>query len=187
MRVPYAEGFPDEPAYLHFEFRVTRVWEQPVEAILHGGVGLLPLAPLCNVSVEALPKVIRQMDQRITESAPDEAAALWTSTYILMGLRFPLELAGQLLKGVRAMKESVTYQAILQEGEEKGRAEGEAKGRVEGRAEGEQSVLLRQGTKRFGGPDAVTIRAIRAITSIESLEQLSERILEVESWAELLR
>jgi predicted transposase YdaD len=183
MRVPYAEGFPDEPAYLHFEFRVTRVWEQPVEAILHGGVGLLPLAPLCNVSPKALPDVIRQMDQRITESAPDEAAALWTSTYILMGLRFPLELAGQLLKGVRAMKESVTYQAILQEG----RVEGEAKGRVEGRVEGEQSVLLRLGAKRFGEPEAVTLEAIRAITSPERLEQLIERILEVENWAELLR
>jgi hypothetical protein len=138
---------------------------------------------LCNVLQDALPGVIRLMNQRITESAPDEAPALWTSAYLLMGLRFPLDFAGQLLKGVLAMKESVTYQAILQEG----RAEGEAKGEAKGRVKGEQSVLLRQGKKRFGEPDTVVVQAIHAITSLERLEQLSERILEVESWAELLR
>jgi len=83
MRVPLIRQFPDEPEYLPFKFRVVRVWEQPVEMILQGGVGLLPLAPLCNVSPNALPDVIRQMEQRIDVSAPDEAATLWTSTYIL--------------------------------------------------------------------------------------------------------
>ena len=79
----------------------------------------------------------------------------------------------------RAMKESVTYQAI--------RAKGEAIGEANGRVEGEQNVLLRQGKKRFGEPDTLTSQAIRAIASSERLEQLSEKILEVESWVELLR
>jgi predicted transposase YdaD len=194
MRGPYIEQFPEEPEYIHFEFRVLRLWELPVEQILQGGVGLLPLAPLCKVSQDALPNVIRQMEQRIDVSAPDEAAALWTSTYILLGLRYPREFAAQLLKGVRAMKESSTYQAILEEGEAKGeargRVEGEAKGRVEGeakgRVEGERIVLLRLGAKRFGEPDAVTLACILAITSFGRLEQLTDRLLEVESWSELL-
>jgi hypothetical protein len=190
MRVPLIRQFPDEPEYLHFKFRVVRVWEQPVDAILQGGVGLLPLAPLCNISQNALPDVIRQMEQRIEVSAPDEAATLWTSTYILMGLRYPQEFAAQLLRGVRAMKESSTYQAILQEGEAKGEARGEARGRVEGeakgRVEGERNVLLRLGARRFGEPDAFTLETIQAITSLERLDQLNDRLLEAENWSELL-
>jgi len=183
MRAGLQRQFPGEPAYLQFNFRVVRVWEQPVQVFLQGGVGTLPLAPLCNIAPEALPALIRQMEQRIDAEAPDEAGTLWTSTYILMGLRYPREFAAQLLKGVRAMKESVTYQAILEEGEAKGREEG----RVEGRVEGERNLLLRLGGKRFGPPDVRTVAAIQAITSLEHLEQLGERMLEVESWAELLQ
>jgi predicted transposase YdaD len=182
MRVPLTRQFPDEPEYLHFKFRVVRVWEQPVDAILQGGVGLLPLAPLCNVSPNALPDVIRQMEQRIEVSAPDEAATLWTSTYLLMGLRYSPEFAARLLRGVRTMKESSTYQAILEEGEARGEARGEAKGRIEG----ERRVLLRLGTRRFGEPDAITLETIRAIASLERLDQLNDKLLEAENWAELL-
>lgn len=178
MRAPLVRQFPDEPPYLQFDFRVVRVWEQPVESFLRGGVGMLPLAPLCDVTPEALPGVIRQMEQRIETEAPAEAGTLWTSAYILMGLRYPPEFAAQLLKGVRAMKESSTYQAILEEGE--------AKGRSEGRVEGERNLLLRLGSKRFGQPAASTLETLQAITSLEQLEQLGERLLEVESWAELM-
>jgi len=41
---------------------------------------------------------------------------LWTATYVLMGLKYPSAFTEQLLRGVRQMKESVTYQAILAEG-----------------------------------------------------------------------
>ncbi len=44
-----------------------------------------------------------------------------------MGLRYAPSLARQLLQGVRNMRESATYQAILEEGE----AIGEARGKVE--------------------------------------------------------
>lgn len=55
MQRPYTRQFPGEPAYLHMDFRVIRVWQEPVETFLSSGVGLLPLAPLTNVSREALP------------------------------------------------------------------------------------------------------------------------------------
>lgn len=92
------------------------------------------------------------------------------------------------------MKESSTYQAILQEGEAlgegRGRIEGEAVGRVEGEAvgrmEGERTLLLRLGTRRFGEPNEITLNAVRAIATLEALDQLSDKLLEVESWAELL-
>jgi hypothetical protein len=70
------------------------------------------------------------------------------------------------------MRESTTYQAILREG----------------RITGEQKLLLRQGTKRFGEPDATAAAAIEAIQDVDRLEVLGERILDpgLESWDDLL-
>lgn len=72
------------------------------------------------------------------------------------------------------MKESDTYQAILEEGE------------VRGEVKGERNALLRLGSKRFGQPDEATLATLQAITTVERLEQLMDRLLEAESWAELL-
>ena len=83
--------------------------------------GMLPLAPLCAVAQEASPGVIRQLEAQIeAEALPDERAMLWASTYILMGLGFRPEATAELLRGVRDMKESSTYQAILEEGRSEG-------------------------------------------------------------------
>jgi hypothetical protein len=75
------------------------------------------------------------------------------------------------------MRESPTYQAILREG------------RAEGHVTGEQRILLRQGTKRFGWPEAEMLGALEAIQDIERLESLGARILEPElrNWDDLLR
>ena len=56
------------------------------------------------------------------------------------------------------MKESVIYQDILAQGEQRGRVEGEQRGELRGRVEGERkgrteearSIVTRQLTKRFG-------------------------------------
>jgi predicted transposase YdaD len=133
------------------------------------------MAPLAEASPDALPEVIRQMEARIEqEASPDEAGVLWTATYVLMGLRYSRKMATALLRGVRAMKESVTYQAIVDEG------------RAEGRLTEARAILLRQGRKRFGPPSMEVRGALEAITSIERLELLAERLLDVESWQELL-
>ena len=72
------------------------------------------------------------------------------------------------------MKESVTYQKILREGLAVGRAE-EAK-----------KILRRQGSKRFGKPDPAIDAVIDSTSDLERLEQLVDRILDVQSWDELL-
>jgi hypothetical protein len=72
------------------------------------------------------------------------------------------------------MKGSDTYQAIIEEGEEIDRIK-EAR-----------SIILRQGTRRFGPPSEATRAALEAITSIDRPELLTERLLDVESWDELL-
>lgn len=180
--------FPEGDRYLEFVYQIVRVWQQPVEEILAGGLGTLPLAPLANVTEDSLPGIIGRMEARIDkETATSDGATLWTATYLLMGLRYPREFATQLLQGVRAMKESTTYQAILEEGEARGEVRGEARGMEKGKTEEARALLLRLGSKRFGPPDAATQAAITVTAEIERLELLIDRILDVESWAELMQ
>jgi predicted transposase YdaD len=61
-------------------------------------------------------KIIDAEISTVTAAADD---SLWTATFILMGLEYDQAVARQLLRGVRIMKESVTYQAILEEVERK--------------------------------------------------------------------
>jgi hypothetical protein len=55
----------DGRAYLAFSYTVVRLWHLLVEALLAGGLGTLPLAPLSDVPEGALPGNIYRMDKRI--------------------------------------------------------------------------------------------------------------------------
>jgi predicted transposase YdaD len=147
------------------------------------GLGVLPIAPLTAVAEKDLPAVITRMDERIVkETDLTMAEDLWTSTFILMGLTYEKAFAAQLLKGVRQMEESVTYQAILDEG----RVEGVAKGRIEGSMQSLKKVLRRQGEKRFGTPSPTTQAAFESIDNLGRLELMTGVILDAASWEELL-
>jgi predicted transposase YdaD len=88
------------------------------------------------------------------------------------------------------MKESTTYQAILEEGRieglNQGLNQGLYQGRNEGRTEEARNILLRLGTKRFGPLPPHIQAEIAGIASVERLERLTDRVLDVESWEELL-
>ncbi len=58
-------------------------------------------------------------------------------------------------------------------------------GEEKGKIDAERGVILRLGTRRFGEPDATT-RAALETEDLPRLEILVDRLLEVESWAELL-
>src|SRR5207245_484688 len=111
---------------------------------------------------------IRRVVERLErEATPEERAKLLTATYVLAGLRMTPEVAERLFQGVRTMKESSTYQAIL--------AEGRTEGRTEGRIEALQETLLRLGRRRFNdSPGEAVQAAIRAITDEGRLERMSE-------------
>lgn len=171
---------PGEGGRLAFHYRVVRIWTKPVEEVLSGGTATLPFVPLAAGSAEALPEVIRRMEARFRQELADrEAAELWTATYLLMGLRYPPDLVQQLLQGVINMKESSTYQVILEEGK--------AEGTIEGRSTEARSLILRIGSKRYGEADERVKSQIDSIESLEVLEQLADRLLEVETWEELLK
>jgi len=168
-------------------YEVVRLWQRPVEEVLQAGIGTLPLAPLCRVGPEALPAVVRRMEERLSgEAAPADQGKIWTATYILMGLRYPPEMVAPLLRGVRAMKESSTYQAILAEGIERGIEQGIERGVEQGLSRGARNSLLLVGTERFG-PAGPAVRAtIEATDNLHRLEELTRRVLHVSNWDELL-
>ena len=162
---------PHGKPYLEFDYDVIRLWQLKPEGILAGGVGTLPLLPLTRVARPDLPRLIREMAKRFhSQAGQAEIDSLWTATYVLMGLEYEEGFASQLLKGVRSMRESVTYQAILEEG----------------RADEARRILLAQGTKRFGRPSAKHRKAVASIIEPAVFERLAMRLLEVESWAALL-
>lgn len=166
-------------SYLEFAYDVVRVWQLPVESLLSGGPGTLPLAPLTDDARSRLPDVIARLKDRIgQELPPNEAASLWTATYILMGLQYPLVEVSAILRGVRAMRESSTYQAILEEGA----AEGERRGSLRTARE----MLLAIGSRKLGHPGARERDWINSITDAQRLKALAERIVDVSSWDELM-
>jgi len=85
------------------------------------------------------------------------------------------------------LRVSSTYQAILEEGEAIGAAKGKAEGKAEGNREGTRRFIMRIGVRRFGPPSASVQAQIDAIESEEELDQLVDRLLDVETWDDLLR
>jgi predicted transposase YdaD len=186
----YHRAFPGEQPYRTFRYHVVRVWQEPLQKLLEGGLGLLPLAPLTDAAAPKLPDVIHRMEERLDkEAGAEEAGNLWTATDILLGLRYPRDFVIQLLKGVGKMKESVTYQAIVQEGFLKGLSQGEQKGREEERKKalaGLKTTLIRIGTKRFGNATPEFLSFLDGINEIDRVQELTERTPDVNSWQELI-
>lgn len=95
---------------------------------------------------EASPR--SRFTERVSREAPDQNTAnlLSSCCFILLGLRYDKEVIRTLFKGVRQMRESSTYQSILDEG----RDEGLTRGRVEGLVSARQEDLLALLHERFG-------------------------------------
>jgi predicted transposase YdaD len=167
----YERGFLGEPFDVALRYRTVRVWEVPAQQWLSGGLGLVPLAPLGDVRPRDLPAVIAQMKQRLDPPLPpSKRAQLWSAAYILMGLRYERTLIQKLLQGVVTMKESVTYQAILEEGE----------------AKGARKILVLLGRDQFGEPSANVWAALDALADVNRIEELTVRMKRAASWQELL-
>jgi predicted transposase YdaD len=80
------------------------------------------------------------------------------------------------------MRESVTYQMILEEGIE----HGIERGIERGRADEARDLLISLGTDRLGSPDTSTRIALDAIQDRAALERLVHRLFETDSWSALL-
>lgn len=119
-----------------------------VETVLSAGPSVLPLAPISDVQRDRLPTVIERMKERFATLIDSSTIGeLWTTTKVLMGLRYDEIFTEQLLQGVRSMKESATYQAIVKEGLQKGRQQGKVQEALQ--------ILLRIGADQFNSPQAL--------------------------------
>jgi len=165
----------DQSTILRFQYRVIRVWQLRAKDLIESGLGVLPLAFIADINPADLPKLVRRAKERLEgEAEPGTIGEFWTSIDILMGLKYERPFVTELLKGVRAMKESVTYQGILQEGE--------ARGEIRGR----RASLLKLGTNLFGEPEPATQARLQLIDSTDKLDDLILRCVHVSSWKELL-
>lgn len=182
----YSRRGPAGNVIAEFRYHVERVWERPADFWLSGGVNLAPLALLTDEAAGDLETALARFRERLRDHGADEtiSKSLLGSSFVLCGLRYTRERTEELFRSASMlMEESTTYQGILEKGHEKGLAEGRAKGL----AQGEQKVLLRLGTKRFGLPTAAVVAALEAITDTARLEQMTDHILDVTSWDDLLR
>jgi hypothetical protein len=159
-----------------FGYEVVPLWKRPVEELLTGSLGTLPLAMLGKLPegvdlVEGLTGIVGRLIQRLeAESSPEQTKDLLTAAYVLTGLRVQRDVSLEVFKGVRAMRDSDTYMAILEEGRE-----------LEARR-----LLLLQGEERFGPPPEAIAARMNAITDLDRLERIGRRLLTAGGWEELL-
>ena len=176
-RARVREKSPLGHCHLDFRYELLRAWRLPPAQILAGGIGVLPLLPISNLHKRDTPDAVRQMAERIDRELPRaEAADLWTATFVLVGLKYDWAFATVLLRGAREiMKQSSTYQGIIEEGVEIGRAAAK------------QDDLILLGSKRIGrAPDVETVAAIRATTDLARLDAMLLRVLDADDWREVL-
>ncbi|MBY0513823.1 MAG: hypothetical protein K2P78_07910 [Gemmataceae bacterium] len=185
MRPPVGPGW-------EFRYEVVRVWEKPAAAFLDGPLGLVPFVPLADGRSLDLAALVAAMQTRLDAPGLDRplSAKLWAASYVLMGLRYDQALIDNVLSGVMQMEESVTYQAIIRRGLEDGMRQGLQQGLLVGTQQGAtieaRKMLLIFGEKRLGTPPASAVAAVAAIGDPARLEHLAARLLDVNSWEELL-
>jgi predicted transposase YdaD len=157
-----------------FNYNVVNLWERPVDELLTGGLGVVPLAPLAAFEPARLPQILDDLNQRFEQEAPSAAADLWAATALLMGVRYDRGAIRGLMQRVRRMRESVTYQIILEEGE------------LQGRIREARDLLIQLGAERLGPPDATTIATLDAIEDRAVLEGLIRGLFTANTWQALL-
>jgi hypothetical protein len=85
------------------------------------------------------------------------------------------------------MKTSSLFDEIRAEARAEAKAEGRAEGRAEGQVTALREVVFRLGRQRFGkAPTRKQQKTVEALTDLAQLHALTERLLQVNSWAELL-
>jgi hypothetical protein len=164
---------------MDFGYEVLPLWERPAADLLAGALGMAPLAMLGSLPndvplVDGLKHVAERLIERLNRGAPSERARkLLTAAFVLTGLRVRRQVARNIFRGVRAMQESDTYLAIIDEGRE---------------AELKASIL-RNAAKRYGPPgEAITARLNAITEDVERLRRLLDRFVDgtATSWEDLL-
>ena len=160
-----------------FRYRVVRVWKQPLERFLTGGLGTLPLAVLTDEAKRDLVGVVARIIERLKSLAdPAMAGRMQAGMMLLLGLRYTVERIAEVRKGVEMvdLRESSFYKLVHNEGEQ------------EGQRVALRRMILSQGRRKFGVPTPEVEASLGGITEQAKLESLADRLLDVSSWQDLL-
>ena len=156
---------------ISFGYHVIRLWAQPVEEILGGSLGILPLAPLADIEPAQLPGIISHLDDRFKRGAPPTIAEeLRAATFLLLGLRYDPRTDREVTRTMSWLQDSSTYHALLDEG----------------RVDEARRLILALGTEKFGTTEQSVVTRIQSIEDLDRLELLVRGILTANSWPELL-
>jgi predicted transposase/invertase (TIGR01784 family) len=148
-----------EIAGMYATYRVIRIWEVPVAELMQYP-GLLPFAALGQTDdpEQTLRTAVQAMQQLPDREQQHETLG---AAYLLSGLVLDREMIGKIIRRDN-MRESVTYQAVLEEGREEGREEGDRQ-----RQKSMAISLLREGL-------ALDVIARVSELSIEAVTQLQQ-------------
>jgi len=161
---------------MDFGYEIVRLWERPAQELLAADLGVVPLAMLGRLSEglsleDGLAAVAQRVVERLTNEAPrHRAKKLLTDAFLLTGLRVRREVAARIFRGVRAMHESDTYLAILDEGQEKATRE---------------DILL-VGEARLGSPSQSVRDQLNAVTDLARLKRIVRRAATAADWQEIV-
>jgi hypothetical protein len=95
---------------------------------------------------------------------------LLTDAYLLTGLWLRRDAVARIFRGVRAMQESDTYLAILDEGQEKATRES----------------ILAVGEERLGAPGESIKAQLSNIADLARLKRMVRRAAKAASWQEII-
>lgn len=170
-----------------FAFTALRLWEF-ADRIRSGEMAeLAPLLILCD---ETPSEETAQEEIALIRSAdlPDDVKAdLLSLALRIASRRLSRERVLTIFQEeISMIQDTGIIEEWLAESEARGEARGTERGEMQGRLREARAILLRQGTRRFGEADEQTKERLEAITSRETLEELLDRLLEVESWDELM-
>ena len=149
------------------QYRVIRLWEENPELFLHDPA-LLPLAPLTATNEPQI--LLQRVIQQVNELEQQKRVEISAYAQIVAGLKYEKDLVKRLFRE-GMMRESVIYQDILREGEEKGEQR-------------ERSLILRQLTRRVGELPQQWRDRVNSL-SLEQLENLGEALLDFQGIGDL--
>jgi hypothetical protein len=161
---------------MKFEYEPIRLWERSAQDLLASELGVAPLAMLGRLpddvpEAQALTDVAQRLIERLDrEASPDQVRRLLTAAFVLTDMRVPGESARDVLRGVRAMRESATFLEILDEGSER---------------QAKEDILF-FGEWRFGPPDESVKSALAGISDLVRLRGMIRRVPEASGWRDLL-
>jgi predicted transposase/invertase (TIGR01784 family) len=158
-------------------YRIIRIWEENPAPLLVTPE-LLPLAALAQSdNPNNLLKQVAQQVAIIEET--EQRQNISACVFVLAGLRFEKKLIRQLFRE-DVMRESVTYQDILEQGVQQGMQ----RGVQQGMQRGEVAILQRLISRRFGELEPQVNERIQRL-AIPQLEDLGEALLDFSNASDL--